>query len=49
MFLHPCVSHSVHGRRGQRGMCGSEGVHVCAGETATEAGGTHPTGMYSCF
>ena len=21
---------------------------VCAGETATEAGGTHPTGIHSC-
>ena len=26
------------------------GGGVCvAGETATAAGGTHPTGMYSCF
>ena len=29
------------------GMRGRWGVH--AGETATEAGGTHPTGMHSCF
>ena len=34
------------------GMCG-RGVHgggggMRAGETATEAGGTHPTGMHSC-
>ena len=26
---------------------GQRGVH--AGDTATEAGGTHPTGMHSCF
>ena len=26
---------------------GRGGVH--AGETATDAGGTHPTGMYSCY
>ena len=25
------------------------GRGVCVGETATEAGGTHPTGMHSCF
>ena len=29
------------------GVCVEGGMH--AGETATEAGGTHPTGMYSCF
>ena len=29
------------------GMCGGEGG-ARAGETATEAGGTHPTGMHSC-
>ena len=29
------------------GMCGSR---VCvAGETATPAGGTHPTGIHSCY
>ena len=27
-------------------VCGKGGVR--AGETATEAGGTHPTGMQSC-
>ena len=32
----------VHGR----GHSWQGGVH--AGETATEAGGTHPTGMHSC-
>ena len=41
MFLHPSVSHSVH-RRGVRGG----GMH--AGEMATEASGTHSTGMHSC-
>ena len=29
-----------------QGVCAG-GVH--AGKTATEAGGTHPTGMYSCY
>ena len=42
---------------GGGGMCGGsacvgdvwwEGC-VCAGETAIEVGGTHPTRMYSCF
>ena len=28
------------------GACVAGGVH--AGETATDAGGTHPTGMHSC-
>ena len=40
------------------GVCMSGGVHVrgcvwqggcMAGETATAADGTHPTGMHSCF
>ena len=31
----------------QEGMHGRGGACV-AGETATEAGGTHPTGMHSC-
>ena len=39
----------VHGKRG--GVFGwhvwQGGMH--AGEMATEAGGTHPTGMHSCF
>ena len=33
-------------------MCKAEGMHgrgVCVGETATEAGSTHPTGMHSCI
>ena len=38
----------------QGGVCGGGGVHgregACvAGETATAADGTHPTGMHSCF
>ena len=45
MFLHSSVSHSVH-RRGVRGGGGGGGMH--AGEMATEASGTHPTGMHSC-
>ena len=36
-----CVAGAVHGREGRRG--------TCAGEMATEAGGTHPTGMNSCL
>ena len=55
MFLHLSVSHSVHGR-GVKGVCIGRGcawqgdVHgrgLHAGEMATEAGGMHPTGMYS--
>ena len=43
---------SVHGEGACMGVCM---VGVCveggmhAGETATEAGGTHPTGMHSCL
>ena len=43
----------IHGREGvwQGGIHGvghaCQGVCV-AGETATETGGTHPTGMHSC-
>ena len=33
--------------RGEGGMRGRGGACV-AGETAIAAGGTHPTGMYSC-
>ena len=36
------VTGDVHGKDG---MCGRGSIH--AGETATEVGGTHPTGMYS--
>ena len=39
MFSQACVKNSVRG--GGRG-------HVRAGETATAADGTHPTGMNSC-
>ena len=31
----------------QGGVNGKGGM--CAGETATEAGGMHPTGMHSCY
>ena len=58
MFLHLSVSHSVQGGMHGRGSVHSRG-HVwqgctwggacVAGETATEAGGTHPTGMHSCL
>ena len=51
----PCV---VGGMRG-RGVRMTGGIHVgkagggwsvcMAGETATAAGSTHPTGMHSCF
>ena len=33
----------MHGR-----VCVWQGVACMAGDTAAEAGGTHPTGMYSC-
>ena len=36
-----CVAGAVHGREGRRG--------TRAGEMATEASGTHPTGMNSCL
>ena len=49
----------VKGMHGERGACmAREGMHgrgtcmvggMCAGEMATEAGGTHPTGMHSCY
>ena len=39
-----CMAGGVHGRGGVRGR----GACV-AGETAIAAGGTHPTGMLSCF
>ena len=38
-----CVAGDVHGRG-----CVWQGV-MQAGEMATEAGGTHPTGMHSCI
>ena len=53
MLLHLSVSHSVHrcawqrDMRSEGGMRGKGGMH--AGETATEAGGTHTTGMHSCL
>ena len=48
----------VHGRWGacmtggmhySGGMCVGEGGACVAGEMATAAGGTHPTGTHSCF
>ena len=50
MFLHLSVSHSGHvggGMCDKGGMHGEGGMH--AGETATEAGDTHPTGIHCCF
>ena len=40
-----CVSEEggVHGK----GACMERGGGLCAGKTATESGGTHPTGMHS--
>ena len=40
----------VHGRRAcmEEGACMTRG-NLPAGETTTEAGGTHPTGMHSCY
>ena len=51
MFLQLSVCQSFCSRGGgrawQQGPCV---VGACvAGETATETGGTHPTGMHSCF
>ena len=44
----------VHGGgHAWQGVCGWGDMHgrwdMHAGETATEAGGTHPTGMNSCY
>ena len=52
-----CMAGGMHGRRGacvtEGGVCVAGGMHgrvACvAGETATAAGGTHPTGMHSCL
>ena len=49
--------HGEGGMRGRRWVCMARGacmVGGCvmggmAGETATAADGTHPTGMHSCF
>ena len=46
---------SVHGgvpglkESGPWGWGGVPGPEGCVVETATAAGGTHPTGMHSCF
>ena len=37
-----CMAKGMHGRKH---VCGGGG---CAGEMATDASGTHPTGMHSC-
>ena len=37
----------VGGHAWPRGACMVDGG-MCTAETATEAGGTHPTGMHSC-
>ena len=42
MFSQVCVKNSVH-----RWACVAGRGR--AGETATKAGGTHPTGMHSCY
>ena len=49
LFSQVCVIPSVHRGvvRGEGGVHGNGGMR--AGETATEAGGMHPTGMHSCF
>ena len=48
MFLH-LSCHSVHGGGAGPGGYGLGGVPGGdPPETATAAGGTHPTGMYSC-
>ena len=39
----PWQKGDMHGRG-----CVWRGGGMCAGETATEAGGTHPTEMHSC-
>ena len=47
-----CMAEDMCGR----GVCVAGGVHeghgwqgdMCAGETAIEVGGTHPTGLHSC-
>ena len=53
IFSEACVSDSGPAWQGPvRGMCVAGGCmagRACmVGETATEAGGTHPTGMHSC-
>ena len=44
-----CMAGGMHGRgHAWWGLCMAGGACV-AGETATAAGGTHPTGMHSCL
>ena len=43
-----CMAGGMHGRRcAWYGACMARAMH--AGETPTEAGDMHPTGMHSCF
>ena len=58
MFLHLSVSHSVHGGvpgqvhppwAGTHPWAGTPPGAVHAGRYGQQAGGTHPTGMHSCF
>ena len=53
MFSEACVKNSVHRGRGMRGegaTCGEVRGGPCVvkwgGQTATEAGGTNPTGIH---
>ena len=47
MAMGACMVGGVwRGHALQGSMCG--GGHACS-KTATEGGGTHPTGMHSCF
>ena len=51
LWRHAWVSVWV-GTCGNGGACMAGGMHlggVCAGQMATEAGGTHPIRMHSCF
>ena len=49
VHMEACVAGNMHGRGSyMAGACVvGDGMH--AGEMATEGGGTHPTGMHSCF
>ena len=44
-----CMAGGVHGRGHVWHGGGVCGRGVCAEEMATEVGGTHPTGMHSCW
>ena len=51
MFLHLSVNHFVPGGAcvAEAGCAWQGGQARVARETATEAGGMHPTGMHSCL